>query len=288
MNEIQNDINNETLIKLEVLQKEYDVLLQQYEEAVNNYIATLQSNIVNPATEVATSSNVVALKGRTWWGTQGLAEGGVDTQEQCEALCASVKNCTGATFNPVKRYCWARGGESKLTPGLDDDYALIPQQKAALTEMKGLNERLIALNIEIMTMMQTMEPQMQAQKEEKTINYTNLNTSYQKLLDQKVEMEKQLEEYNSAEQDYENQNLYATQQNISYRNWFIIMLIVVLVTLKKMYGAGSASINMIFWLFMFCLLFNLTFNLGQPTGFITWAFLFMVIVLMRTGYLPSL
>ena len=283
MNDIQNDKTNEALIKLQALQKEYDVVLQQYEEAVKNYIASLQME-----TSSSDTTSFTALKGRTWWGTQGVAEGIADSQDQCEAMCAKSSVCTGATFNPVKRYCWARGGDGRLTPGQDDDYALIPQQRAAMTNMKGLNDKLISLNNEIMTIVQDQQPQVEAQKQEQNNQYVKLSESYQHLLEQKVAMEKQLQEYNSIEQDYENQNLYATQQNMAYSNWTIIAIAVVIITIKKMYGSSSVSVNMIFWVVMLVLLFRLSFNLGQPSGFLVWFILLMVIILMRTGYLPSL
>jgi hypothetical protein len=284
MNEMQNDKKDENLIKLQALQKEYDVTLQQYEESVNNYIISLQ----NKTTSSTNTASFAALKGRTWWGTQGVSEGIVDSQEQCESMCASNSNCTGATFNPVKRYCWARGGEGTITPGLDDDYALIPQQKAALITMKSLNDKLLSINKEILAIVQQMQPQMEAQKEEKNNKYTMLNNSYQQLLEQKLAMERQLQEYNSIEEDYENQDLYATQQNVAYRTWSTIALIMIVITIKKMIGSDSAPVNIIFWAVLFVLLFSLTFNLGQPAGFLAWFLLLMIIILMRVGFLPSL
>jgi hypothetical protein len=100
-------------------------------------------------------------------------------------------------------------------------------------------------------------------------------------------MEKQLQEYNSIEEDYENQDLYATQATSNYRLWTIIMILIVIITLKKMYGSGSLSINMLFWLLITMLLILLTFNLSQPAGFLTWGVVLMIIILMRTGNLPS-
>jgi hypothetical protein len=128
----------------------------------------------------------------------------------------------------------------------------------------------------------------QAQKQEQNNKYVKLSDSYQHLLEQKVAMEKQLQEYNSIEEDYENQNLYATQQNMAYSNWTIIAIAVVIITIKKMYGSSSVSVNMIFWVVMLVLLFRLSFNLGQPSGFLVWFILLMIIILMQTGYLPSL
>ena len=123
-NEIQNDKIKSSLIKVEALQKEYEVTLQQYQEAGKNYILSLQSNNKEP-----NIINFTALKGRTWWGTSGLSEGVVNNQEECENMCANNSNCSGATFNPVKRYCWTRTGDNGITAGLDTDYALITQQK---------------------------------------------------------------------------------------------------------------------------------------------------------------
>jgi hypothetical protein len=178
-----NDNTKDTLIKLETLQKEYEVTLQQYQEGIKNYITTLQSG-----TE-STTNTFSALKGRSWWGTQGLTEGGVQTQDECQAMCANTTNCSGATFNPDKHYCWARGGHGSLTPGLDNDYALIPAQKAALIVMQSLNDRLLTLADQIANEMKMMQPVVEEQMKEKNMNQTKLNISYQHLLKQKMEME---------------------------------------------------------------------------------------------------
>ena len=282
--DIQNDATAEALIKLETLQKEYEVVLQQYQESVQNYIAVLQSG----STSTDSSKTFTALKGRTWWGTQGLTEGQVASQEECESMCANSENCSGATFNPVKRYCWARGGNSSLTPGVDDDYALIPQQKASLIAMKGLNDRLTSLADQIMNTMATVQPAVNQQKEEKNMKQEQLDASYQRLLEQKLVMEKQLQEYNSIEEDYENQDLYATQENVSYRFWTLLAAIILIVTIKKMYGSNSMPINAIFWLALLILLIIFSFSLSQPSGFIMWGFLLAIMTLMKLGFLHSL
>ena len=131
-NEIQNDKIKSTMIKVETLQKEYEVILQQYQEAGKNYITSLQTGSSN-------TINFRALQCRTWWGSDGLSEGVVNSQEECENMCATSDQCSGATFNPVKRYCWTRTGDNGITAGLDTDYALILQQTAALIIMKQLN-----------------------------------------------------------------------------------------------------------------------------------------------------
>lgn len=278
-----NTVSEDTLIKIEALQKEYESVLQQYQEAVKNYIATIQS------TSSSGSTVFTSLQGRTWWGAQGLTEGAANTQEECETMCANSDKCSGATFNPVKHYCWARAGNGNITPGIDTDQALLPSQKAALLVMSSLNDRLVALADEIANGLKQIQPQVEAQKQEKNRSQLKLNASYQRLLEQKWEMERQLEEYNSADTDYQNQNIFVTQTNIQYRLWLLVALIVVLITVKKMMGTPiSLTANAIFWIILFTLLFMLTFNLKQSAGFAVWGFVLVIMILMRVGIIPAL
>lgn len=226
-NEIQKDNVKSTLIKIETLQKEYEVTLQQYQEAGKNYITALQSG----------SSAFTALKGRSWWGTSGLTEGPVETQADCETMCANSEQCSGATFNPVKRYCWTRSGDAAIATGDDNNYALLTEQKAALYVMKNLNDQLLKLNTEINESLKTINPEVKQQADEKNQKQEELTTSYNQLLEQKVELDKQLQEYYSVDQDVTNQSLYVNQQNMSYRIWAFIAFLILFITIKKMSGS---------------------------------------------------
>ena len=271
-NEIQNDKINSTLIKVEALQKEYEVTLQQYQEAGQNYITELQPETSNPCSIYQNNSTNIsqacfdkiwadqgclvpspgwaknqtldylvkdsfqwasiddkfhrkicygdstnytkntspvypnkikftALKGRTWWGQSGLSEGPITTQKECENMCVNSDKCSGATFNPVKKYCWTRTGDSSLTVGRDDDYALITQQKAAMSVMKQLNQKLLDLNQEINSELKIINPEVEQQYKEKNQKQLKLSLSYNQLLEQKVEIDKQLQEYYSIHQE---------------------------------------------------------------------------------------
>jgi hypothetical protein len=279
INEIQNDKIKSTLIKVETLQKEYEVTLQQYQESGKNYITSLQTN---------SSTNVfTALKGRTWWGTKGLSEGTVESQEECENMCANSSECSGATFNPVKRYCWTRSGEADISIGNDDTYALITQQKAALSVMKYLNDKLLDLNKQISEQLQNINPEVRKQYEEKNQKQQELNESYNKLLEQKIELDKQLQEYYSIDQEEGNQYIYVNQQNVSFRFWVLITCLILLITIKQIFGAGSPPISMTIWLLIIIVLIILTYSLSTPSGFLMWFILLVYIFLSKSGNLPS-
>lgn len=272
--EIQNDDIQASLIKVKTLQKEYEVLLQQYQEAGKNYISYLQNS---------DSSNYTALQGRTWWGIEGINESSAETQAECENMCASDEKCSGATFNPVKKYCWTRTGDGSLSAGLDDDYALIPQQKSALIVMKGLNDQLLSINEQITNELKKSNPYIQQQSQEKNIQQQKLGESYQQLLEQKMEMEKQLQQYYSIEQDYDNQSLYVNQQTVSMRFWVLITCLILLVTFNKMYGSESPPIAITLWLLIIIVLIVLTYSLSSPAGFAMWFFVLLAAILMKRG-----
>jgi chromosome segregation ATPase len=239
-NKMQNDNFESALINIETLQKEYEVILQQYQEAVKNYISTLETSGTETTTTGTNSNNkFVALKGKTWWGANKLNEGNVDTQEECEAMCAESKDCSGATFNPVKRYCWARKGDGTITVGEPDDYALVPKQRQALTIIKQLNEKLLSINEQISSTINNINPEIQKQMTELNKKRQELNDSYDSLLGQKANIETQLNEYYSIQEENDNQIIYVTQQEAKMKFWTIITVVILLITMKNMYGDES-------------------------------------------------
>lgn len=275
--EIQNEKLQKALINVEALQKEYDITLQQYQEAVQNYINTLQNS---------TSQTFKGLPGRSWWGQNGVSEGPAETKEDCENMCLESNNCSGATFNQVRHYCWARTGDGILTVGPETNMALIPQTKADLIVMKGLNDKLINLNQEISAQLVIIQPQVEEQNIMKNEKQKQLNETYNRLLEQKLEMEKQLQEYYSVEEDNNQMGLIADQSNLSYRFWVLITILVIIITLRKMMGQ-STTMSAIIWGIIFYILIIFSFTLTYPAGFAIWSLVLLTIILMKLGYLPS-
>jgi hypothetical protein len=102
--------------------------------------------------------------------------------------------------------------------------------------MKSLNEKLLSINQQIISEMSNIDPAVKQQDINRNTTYKELDSSYQNLLEQKMEMEKQLREYYSVEEDYDNQTLYVNQKALSMKFWVIVCAVVLLVTMSKMYG----------------------------------------------------
>lgn len=245
-------------IKVESLQKEYEVLLQQYQEAVQNYISLLQNG---------TENELTYLKGRTWWGTGKINETNVDTQEECASLCLNEKDCSGATFNPSRRYCWIRKGDTSITVGKDDDYAIVKKSTESINVMKSLNERLLDLNIKIVDELTKVEPIIKEQNKNKDQIYKKLDVAYQQLLKQKMEMDAQLREYYNIEESIDNTSLFVNQQNSIYLFLVLLVCLLLLIIFRIQYS----------FLISIILLMIFTYTLRNPTWFAIW-FVLLVIV----------
>jgi hypothetical protein len=338
-----NDIINNAILRVETLEKEYDLFLKQYEEAYKNYINLLNTSsnpcekykleskrvsqecynkiwsdqkctteapvmgkwknkktydeLVNDSYNWATLTDedhrkgcygdtteyttnleptyslgkeFAMMPGRTWWGTHGIKEGAADTKEECISMCASDSSCTGATFNPVKKYCWTRGGDGTLSTGLPDDNALIPKLKGVVLILNRLNDKLMTINNELRTETKKITPQIKAEKEANEKKLQKFDEYYYELNDDKSAMAKLLNEYNSVDADLTSQSLFVNQQNLSFRIWALASFILCL-AIFKMSGGSSGTpsidtfINMIFVISIMILIFSI----NKPTGFAT-------------------
>lgn len=264
------------LIKIEVLEKEYKNTLQQYQEAINNYILNISTD-----NYLDTSNQYVFLKGRTWWGTTAISQTDVSSQELCKNMCESDIKCSGATFNEVKKYCWTRTGEGKLTTGYDSDYAIISKQKESIINLKILNNRLIQLNQEILATIKILKPTQETLTTEMNNTYLILINKYTKLLEEKTIIDKQIQEYLTIEETLDNQEIYVTQQNTIMRFWMIIVCLMVLFTLKGLYGNSSLPIEITFWFIIILLLLVLSFILRTPGGFFIFFIIIFYIIFLR-------
>jgi hypothetical protein len=228
-----------------------------------------------------------SLPGRTWWGTHGLNEGNVGSKEECESMCASDSNCTGATFNPVKRYCWTRGGDGTISTGESADIALVPKLKSIMIILDGLNDKLMSINNELRAETKKINPILKDEKQANEENQQKFDSYYNDLSDDKVEMAKLLNNYNSVDSDLDNQTLFVEQQNLSYRIWFLLACILFFITLKKMMGSsseGSIADKMVTGVLLLSIVM-LIFCLSKPTGFATLGLAVIVLVLykLRSG-----
>jgi hypothetical protein len=275
-----SDKIDSTMLRLKTLEIEYELVMKRYEETYKTYINSLNSND-------SSKIEYKYINGSTYWGTAGLEEKPLTTQEECGALCSSNPQCTGATFNPDKRYCWTRMGEGEVTAGQDADVAIIQKSRSILAQLKFLNARLVNLNSEIKTALSELQTPALEEMNAKDEKKAYLNNLSSKLKKERAQLTKMMNEYATVNENYDQANLLATQKNVQYRYWFLLASIVLLITLKKMINPVSASINFLFWLLLFILLLIFSYTLTTPQGYFMWLVVVLVMVLVKLDIIPS-
>lgn len=200
------------------------------------------------------------LPGRTYWGTYGLKEGTANTQDECESMCLSDINCAGATFNPSKRYCWTRGGETKPTSGLDTDYALIPKLRQDVIILQTLNQKLLDVNKRINTKLNTLYPIAKEEVAAKNLKQQSLNQYYGALLEEQKQLELMVQEYKTIEEDLNNNTLYVNQQNSSVKFWILLALLLLVITIKQFIGLHGGTPGLIIFMISLVIIVYLTLN----------------------------
>jgi hypothetical protein len=209
-------------------------------------------------------SEYVALKGKAWWGSNNLDEGDAETQGDCEAMCSNDNKCSGATFNPVKKYCWTRTGDGEVTTGEDDEYALVPKKTQALIMMKGLNEQLLELNKQISDEINNINPKIEEQAKDNIINQIQLEENQQTLQEEKDKIKALLKDTNELTKENTEISLYAYQENIWIRFWILATCLILFITLTQMSGMSMMTNRLL----MMIVLMVVTYTLSSPSGFV--------------------
>lgn len=226
------------MLTVSTLEKEYDAVLRQYQEALQNYIVLLEQ----PAGEQGDGGSAfVALPVRAWWGSAGLKEGDVASQQECESMCASDLKCTGATFDPQTKHCWARTGRGTLSVSPRHQVALLPKQTAAIHALKVLNDQLMRLNEKITEALEEMQDEANDMNVEKEQRRIALQENRAKLQAQNADIYRQLLAYETFAANNAEKKLAAEQQNGLLYVWLVVVIIVALVTMRQLAGGGGGQ-----------------------------------------------
>ena len=217
-------------LSLSLLGQEYDALLTQYQQAYKNYIDYISSSSYSTSAS-ASATTYATLQGNTFWGTGGVSEGASNTVEECQGQCSSLSTCTGATFNPDKKYCWIRTGEGDVIPGLDNDVAIVPKVKQYTDVLYTINSQLISLNKQMMDMTAASVPGLDEESKNRSNMNDQLMLNYENLMNEKERVDMLIREYESLEDINKNSSLSVNQKYSSYITitFFLVVLILLFI-----------------------------------------------------------
>jgi hypothetical protein len=205
---------------------------------------SVYSTAINPDYNINKSSYAV-IKGQTFWGSGQASKESVYTDgtiEQCEAKCAETSNCTGATFNPSshgKSMCWLRTGEGELMPGMDKDFAIVPEAKKYLLIIESINKKLLETNTKIQIFVEQGQPLYNSIKTKAISQNNELTQNYQELVMEREKIEKMLSSYQDLDKRETNGNLKINQKYYT----FVLLTIVTICIIILLYKFSSIFSN---------------------------------------------
>lgn len=205
-------------LDLEVLKKQYETILLQYNQAQADYIQYLQNETTSK------KDKYTDIKGKAFWGTKTLSEQSAENIDQCKSICSSLSGCTGATYNLEKKYCWLRSGEGSIVDGNKDDYAIIPERIRLMKVLQNFSKSLTALNEKIVKQIEKEQPSYDDLTKESQEQLKVLKKTYSKLVEERKKIDVQLSSFDDLNQGQHDSELTIR----SYRSFYIISIIGVL------------------------------------------------------------
>lgn len=226
-NQNKQTTSNSATMDLENLQKKYSNLIAQYKSAVYEYTNFLSQQASNPDKK----SSFNTIKGE---GVDGIfiKYGTEKTLQECEASCAKLSNCTGATFITPKgpnMGCLLFSGNTEIArgnkkypPSLGLTYAILPKSRQLLLNMENINQQLIQTNEQIRIKIKSIEPEINANIRERSNKTQEFMNTYKDLTAEREKILNLLRQYETLDSvDDENQIII----NQNYYSYFLLCIL---------------------------------------------------------------
>ena len=239
--QINSDNLSSTLLNIQSLESEFKNVLKQYEQAHLDYlnIDKIEFETIPDAAYFKSSNN-----------GSGYSHKGISLDE-CKALCSGDVNCTGASYTQFKDclivsepgFVYGKGkypGDfalvvSKVTEEKSQQEDKTQQREIINTKIDDLNTKLMSINQKISKELDDAIPDIQTELSLKNVDKNHLQTTYNKLLDDRMLIKKRIGEYKQVSSEYNDTKLYVNMENSHYILWFIIAVLVLLYTIKIMF-----------------------------------------------------
>ena len=219
-----NDVSDKTIIELETLSKQYNIILKQYEQNIADYLSFLQ--------EKNNTDTFVSIKGQSYWGTKPLSLQQSSTLGKCKILCSTTENCTGATYDQ----CFLRSGESELIPSTENYYAIISKNIFYLTTLQKLNNELTTINNKILEYINSGYKIYNIINKNSLLQKTNLNENYYKLAEEREIINNQMQEFQTIT---ESISLSNSKTNANYYSYLLLIFLAIFFIIILIKYSGS-------------------------------------------------
>jgi hypothetical protein len=273
---------NSDILQLQTLEVQYKTKITEYKSVFASYITTMKSQ--------SNANSYVVLPGKSFMGTASVSDNANSTSSQCQALCSSNKECTGATFNSISGVCKLRKGDGPISSSASGDVAIVTRIKEQLDNLEKLNAQLISINDQMISINRRIKPSVNENESVLVTNDKDLIKNNSELLAEQVKIKNMLNEFNDIEQNYNNQTLIVDKNNARYYLWLIITIVALILTSKFLFfpEARGDVFSIILWSTIIICIIIATLHLNNPIAYAIWIFLIFLVLMMKAQLIPSI
>ena len=164
-------------------------------------------------------------------GATTLNNQNVTSIDDCKTNCMSNTSCTGATYNLDTNMCTLLSGTGNIIQA-NNSTALVPGSVYYNYKLKTLNEQLIQLTRQMLTIAQSEMSQYNQTSQEGVNKEEILQTNYQILLQERNHIGDTLKQFETANSAYENGSIQLTSNYYRYIIWVLVAVLLVLLFIK--------------------------------------------------------
>jgi len=240
------------MTEIENLTKQYNVILVQYQKTYTDYINYLNSNTTN------TSNQFITVPHSSFWGTSSLSDLQNTTVNDCMNKCSLNSNCTGATFLTNNSNCFLRKGDGKIIKSTDKEQtAIVLKSQYYNYQLQLINEELIRINKQMLNTINKSYPLYENTLHENSIKQQILQKNYDKLLNDKMNINKMIRDYDSLQETQDVTSFQVTQHYYRYVILLVITIILFVILINSTAGnQNNRVLIFILVIIIFVLLFT--------------------------------
>ena len=221
--------NESTILKLESLIQEYNLLLTEYQQVNQSYLHSLS---------VADGSNHF-IKDHAVWGSQPLSGGSVTDASACLNVCIANSSCSGATFDTKNKYCWTSSGENGNLGPSPNQIAIVPESMQYGLILKELNNKMTAVNMAIVQLSKQLP--LTNNETESQISSQILDQNHKQLMKDKKMIDEKLAENQSLTNEINETTLSVTHYYYVYFLLFLILLFLIYLLFRYLLFSVTSS-----------------------------------------------
>jgi len=267
---MDSPLKNEVL-SIKSLETQFGVVYKQYQESLDNYNNALKKWMNG-------QKNYMQLKSMGWRGGVTTSTNTANDVNECVAMCSS-EPCPYAVYSSDDKSCTILGQNFIPEKGNENQTGIIPDVLFYALTVDHYNMILIQLSEEIMNEYEKIKPKYEDQIVEKNQKKEILKGTWNNLVNQREKIQELIQQHNSLDASNKEQTLFVNQQNGTFKVWFFLAIILILLFLKQ-FADIDLSTNAIIIAVAVIMFIALSFNLSSSVGFFVWLMALLLVIMI--------